>query len=140
MEFLAIKTLVCCSVQFSLVDVTKPLILSSDASFSAYGGLAQQYTETPYSYSPQGPVLTDTDHSGYKLVTVGAFSRGFSRQFLVRAIVYKELAAFLKCLNIFNTWVVQCPATIFFTDCIAISYLAILKNSSSKLATFAAYL
>ena len=30
-EFLAVKILICCSVQFLLVDLRKPLILSSDA-------------------------------------------------------------------------------------------------------------
>ena len=57
--------------------------------FSAYGGLAQQYTKTLKSYGPEGPIMNDTDDSNVKLVTVGAFSRGFSKQFLIRAIVYK---------------------------------------------------
>ena len=107
LEFLAIKTLVMASVNFSIVDVSKPLLLSSDASFSAYGGqsvsggclvqdkiiiiigLAQQYTDTPKYYSPDGPVINKTDDDSKQLVTVGCFSRGFSKGFLIRAIVYK---------------------------------------------------
>ena len=94
------------SVNFSIVDVSKPLLLSSDASFSAYGGqsvsgsvwsiviiniigLAQQYTDTPKYYSPDGPVTNETSDKSKQLVTVGCFSRGFSKGFLIRAIVYK---------------------------------------------------
>ena len=113
MEFLAIKTLVNASINFSLIQLDKPLLLSSDASYrlstdtlfykqkitltrSAYGGLSQQWTDTPQIWSRKGPTLTDTTNPEMSLVTTGAFSRSFSRPFLVRAIVVRLNHKILK--------------------------------------------
>ena len=74
------------------------------------------------------------------LATTGAFSRSFSKQFLVRAIVYKELVAFMKTIEIFRIWIAQVPEVLFFTDCVAISYLSTLKHSTSKMSSYASYL
>ena len=122
-EFLAIQTLITCNVQFMLPDLSKPIILSSDASFGAYGGMCFQYVEKPTVYTPEGPTLCETDNPDHVLSTIGCYSRSFGKTFLTKAIVYKELAAVIKTLQIFRPWVLQAPRCIFFTDCIAITYL-----------------
>ena len=122
-EFLAIQTLITCNVQFMLPDLSKPIILSSDASFGAYGGMCFQYVERPTVFTPEGPTLCETDSPDHVLSTIGCYSRSFGKTFLTKAIVYKELAAVIKTLQIFRPWVLQAPRCIFFTDCIAITYL-----------------
>ena len=86
------------------------------------------------------PTKMATQDPKKHLALVGVHSRSYSKQYWVRSTVLKEALAGVRTLQIFENWARATPSTVWFTDCISLSYLSCLKGASSKMATYSMYI
>ena len=159
-EFLALKFLACCKIELTLPDLSKPLYISSDASYSVYSFNSFQvrkidpelkkYYDTPTPERDNENFLNSSkinqelfrkqSVNGYTVEWTSVYSRSFSAAYLVRAPYHKELIGIYSALVNLESWIRRCPRATLFTDCKAIFLSSLGKETSSKLSSIALFL
>ena len=110
------------NIKQKLVDIDKPLLISSDASFLAVAGNCWQISENK------------------RLDLVASFSKLFSLADLGKSSCYRELIALIMCLNNFDTMIRSCRKRVCIaTDCRSLIFLRRLKSVNSRLYSFALF-
>ena len=159
-EFLAMKFLACCKVELTLPDLSKPLYISSDASYSVYSfnsfqikkispELQDYYNSSKSKSSRENFINSPADNqeifkkqsiNGFTVEWTSVYSRSFSSAYLVKPPYYKELVAIYSALVNLESWIRRCPRATLYTDCKAIFLSSLGKETSSRLSSIALFI
>ena len=127
-EFEMFRLMMDIQLDCTIPDLSKPLLISTDASVSCTASCLMQYRA---GSSPADSVL--------ELCAVS--TKQFKNQDSGKSILYKEILSFLSALETYEYYI-RCSSSvvIVFTDASCLSYLHRLKDSNSRLKTTSLYL
>merc|ERR1711884_714528 len=122
-EFEMFRLMMDIQLDCTIPDLSKPLLISTDASVSCTASCLMQYRA---GSSPSDSVL--------ELCAVS--TKQFKNQDSGKSILYKEILSFLSALETYEYYI-RCSSSvvIVFTDASCLSYLHRLKDSNSRLKT-----
>ena len=120
-EFEMMKLLLELDITFMIPDLTRPLILSTDASFTCSAACLMQYDPN------EGP-----QSSRLRLCSVN--TKQFNKADIHKAIVHKETLGFRNMLNYYKPYVSACQSSVVaFTDAACLQFLHRYRNTHSPL-------
>ena len=120
-EFEMMKLLLELDISFMIPDLTRPLILSTDASFTCSAACLMQYDPN------EGP-----QSSRLRLCSVN--TKQFNKADIHKAIVHKETLGFRNMLNYYKPYVSACQSSVVaFTDAACLQFLHRYRNTHSPL-------
>ena len=127
-EFAMFKLMMDIQLDCTIPDLTKPLLITTDASVSCSAACLMQY------HPGSGP-----QDSELKLCAVS--TKQFKGTDSGKCILYKEIICFLDSLKSFEYYI-RCSTSsvIVFSDASCLSYLHRLKDSNSRLKTASLYM
>ena len=127
-EFQMFKLMMDIQLDCTIPDLTKPLLITTDASVSCSAACLMQY------HPGTGP-----QNSELKLCAVS--TKQFKGTDSGKCILYKEIICFLDSLKSFEYYI-RCSTSsvIVFSDASCLSYLHRLKDSNSRLKTASLYM
>ena len=135
---------------YRIVDLSQPIILQCDASYSSSSGAAFQFLSPAQCKNPSrdGHVTSsgrDKDDVPAKpeigLQIIGQFSKRFAKSDIQKNPLYKEILGLLACVREFEVYIRNTTAfTVLFTDASSMSFIVKQRHVNSRLANIALYL
>lgn len=135
---------------YRIVDLSQPIILQCDASYSSSSGAAFQFLPPAQRNNPSrnsviDPGKTENDdlpgRTDVGLQIIGQFSKRFAKSDVQKNPLYKEVLGLLACVREFEVYIRNTTAfTVLFTDASSMSFIVKQRHVNSRLANVALYL
>ena len=140
--------LIDCDLTYRIVDLSQPILLQCDASYSSSSGAAFQFLPPPRrrinpAQSPEagGETVPATEPPEIGLQIIGQFSKRFAKADIQKNPLYKEVLGLLACVKEFEVYIRNTTAfTVLFTDASSMSFIVKQRHVNSRLANVALYL
>ena len=168
-EWEMLKLLIDLDLTYRIVDLTQPIILECDASFSSSSGAALQFLPAVNKPSARkrrptkgeslgndsgvvsngegsesegnDPTVTGNPTPEFGLQLIGQFSKRFAKTDVAKNPLYKEVLGLLACVREFEVYIRNTTAfTVLFTDASSLSFIVRQRHVNSRLANVALYL
>ena len=141
--------LIDCDLTYRIVDLSQPIILQCDASYSSSSGAAFQFLPPAKPRGKDSDKQIKSDCEGTEVAAlpeiglqiIGQFSKRFAKTDVQKNPLYKEVLGLLACVKEFEVYIRNTTAfSVLFTDASSMSFIVKQRHVNSRLANVALYL